>query len=110
VHFHCRIHSLVADCIKEFELQEDLIAEHGVAGTKPGRDADGFCLSVPLNENFGHCLSSMNRLEDAEKRFTAALRLMRLAEAEDIKEADGASAGPRCDSFLDWLVVPTPHL
>jgi hypothetical protein len=52
----------------------------------------------------------MNRLEDAEKRFTAALRLMRLAEAEDIKEADGASAGPRCDSFLNLLVVPTPHL
>jgi hypothetical protein len=51
----------------------------------------------------------MNRLEDAEKRFTAALRLMRLAEAEDIKEADGASAGPRCDSFLNLLVVPTPH-
>lgn len=44
------------------------------------QDADGCCFSVALNENIGHCLSSMNRLEDAEKRFTAALRLMQSAD------------------------------
>ena len=45
-----------SDCIQEFEAQEDLIAQ-GTAGARPGRDADGFCNSVALNENIGHCLS-----------------------------------------------------
>lgn len=70
-----------AECIREFEAQEDIICV-GMAGAKPGRDDDGFCKSVALNENIGHCLSSMNRLEDAEKRFTAALRLMKELVAE----------------------------
>jgi len=67
-----------AECITEFEQQEKLIIK-GIAGGTDGADADGFCFSVALNENIGHCLSSMNRLEDAEKRFTAALRLMQSA-------------------------------
>jgi len=64
-----------AECIREFEAQEQLIRK-GIADSTPGSDQDGFCHSVALNENIGHCLSSMNRLEEAEKRFTAALRLM----------------------------------
>eukprot|EP00041_Stephanoeca_diplocostata_P013384 m.234365 g.234365 ORF g.234365 m.234365 type:complete len:358 (-) comp19320_c0_seq1:1991-3064(-) len=67
------------ECIAEFVCQENLMVL-GIAGSPPGRDSDGFCYSVALNENIGHCLSSMNRLEEAEKRFTAALRLMQSSE------------------------------
>eukprot|EP00040_Diaphanoeca_grandis_P017094 m.88701 g.88701 ORF g.88701 m.88701 type:complete len:444 (+) comp26226_c0_seq1:225-1556(+) len=70
------------ECIREFEAQEQLIMKGVVNGSTPGRDQDGFCFSVPLNENIGHCLSSMNRLEDAEKRFTAALRLMQAGDPQ----------------------------
>ena len=92
------------ECIKEFELQEELIVQ-GVAGTIPGRDPDGFCLSVALNENMGHCLSSMNRLEDAERRFTAALRLMRLSDEDGVgKEGSNGLPIPKYDVDHDVLL------
>lgn len=76
-----------ADCIVEFKAQEQLIIK-GVAGAQSGSDKYGFCASVALNENIGHCLSSMNQLEEAEKRFSAALQLMQTSHDPETTESD----------------------
>ena len=64
------------ECVADFEEQEKLVIL-GAAGAESGTTEGGFCRSIALNENIGHALSSMQRLDEAQARFTSALELLR---------------------------------
>ena len=87
--------SKFAECVTDFERQEELIIEgaEGFEEAAAGKTEMGFCKSAALNENIGHCMSSMNKLDQAEKRFTTALQIIKAAE----ENQDAPSAGTKCD-------------
>ena len=64
------------DMSRRKEEQEKLVIL-GAAGAESGTTEGGFCRSIALNENIGHALSSMQRLDEAQARFTSALELLR---------------------------------
>ena len=91
--------SKFVECVADFERQEELIIEgaEGFEEAAAGKTDMGFCKSAALNENIGHCMSSMNKLDQAEKRFTTALQIIKAAEETEDASPGAASAGTKCD-------------